>query len=241
MPSGQWENAGTSETNSFTDVIPEGGDGAYGYAVTAVDNGNPQLESDPSHITYALVGHIPPVNLSAISNYDEEVPLRWMLPGSWRSLSDRQRDISQAPIITRNWRTLNDGSNIDLSFKNTTSPHYPPVILDQGGPDEFGYTWIDSDEPGGPIYEWRDITDIGEMIPITNDDQNMGPIDIGFEFPFYGETFTTFNMCSNGWMSFTSSNVDYNNQPLPNPGMPLNMVAPFWDDLYPPSGGEFRI
>ena len=239
MPYGEWEDVGTSETNSYTDVLQEGDDGAYGYVVTAVDNGDPQMESVPSNTAYALVGHLPPVNLIAIDNYDEEVPLRWMLPGSWRSLSDHSSDIPQAPIITKNWHRLNDGSDIDLSHKNTSEPHYPPVILDQGGPDEFGYTWIDSDEPGGPSYEWRDITGIGEMIPISYDDDNIGPMDIGFDFPFYGETYSTFNMCSNGWISFTSTDVNYWNQPIPDPAQPLNLVAPFWDDLYPPSGGEF--
>jgi hypothetical protein len=118
-------------------------------------------------------------------------------------------------------------------------PHNPPMLLGRGGPDAFGYTWIDSDEPGGPAYNWIDIVGIGEQLPIYNDDQNYGPLDIGFDFPFYGNIFSQMNICSNGWISFTSYYASYYNFCLPDPNAPENMVAPFWDDLYPPMGGEY--
>ncbi|HBC46795.1 MAG TPA: hypothetical protein DCZ43_07090, partial [candidate division Zixibacteria bacterium] len=121
-------------------------------------------------------------------------------------------------------------------------PHNPPNLFSRGGPDEFGYQWIDSDEPGGPTYEWIDITSNGQQIPITGDDETQGSFDIGFNFPFYGELFTSFNVCSNGWLSFTDVNHFYYNYPLPDPNSsecPMNLVAPFWDDFYPPDGGEY--
>jgi len=107
------------------------------------------------------------------------------------------------------------------------------VAAGSGGPDLFGYRWFDSDEPGGPIFEWLDITSLGSPIPLTRDDQTITGIPLGFDFPFYGNTYTTVNVCSNGFLSFTWPGTFYLNQPLPNHGLsvPANLVAPLWDDF----------
>ncbi len=106
-----------------------------------------------------------------------------------------------------------------------------PVTEGRGGPDGFGYRWIDSDEIGGPVFDWVDITTVGTRIPMTGDDINTGPYPIGFDFGFYGNTFNQFRICTNGFISFTSTASSYSNQPLPNTGAPENLIAPFWDDL----------
>lgn len=239
MPFGEWEVIATSETESYTDVIEEGEDGTYAYIVTAVDDGDPPLESSPSNTAYALVGHLPPSGLTAISDEEFQVPLRWMLPGSWCGLIPGDNPDQTYVFDPIEYELFNNTEVSDISMKSESGPFNPPVILDQGGPDEFGYTWIDSDEPGGPVYEWIDITDVGEQIPMTGDDQNLGPFDIGFDFSFYGETFSTFNICSNGFISFTSTSTDYFNEPIPSFDAPENLVAPFWDDMDPRQGGEY--
>jgi len=244
MPFGDVTPIGTSVTESYTDVIGEGEDGTYGYQVTAVDDGSPQLESGLSDQVYALVGHLPPSGLVATSGYEFAIPLAWNLPGSWRMPPNPDNPDDRILSVGKDARqafdaltSVNEPTNLDLSHKGDNGQPNPPVILDQGGPDEFGYTWIDSDEPGGPTYNWVDITDRGFPISMT-DDSNQGPYDLGFTFSFYDVDFTTFRVCSNGWVSFTSNGTSYFNGPIPDPSAMENLLAPFWDDLNPSSGGQ---
>ncbi len=113
-----------------------------------------------------------------------------------------------------------------------------PVTENRGGPDAFGYRWVDSDEPGGPAFDWTDISTTGMPLGLTGDDQTSTPIALGFNFPFYGTLFDSIRVCTNGWLSFTSSQTSYSNQPLPSAGAPENLVAPFWDDLHPRTAGR---
>jgi len=103
------------------------------------------------------------------------------------------------------------------------------------------YVWLDSDTPGGPAFDWMDISEIGTAVPL-GDDQWEGPFDVGFPFPFFEETFTEFYVSSNGWLSFSRpTSSDYSNERLPSPGAPGNLIAMFWDDLDPSAGGEVRL
>ncbi|MEE9553540.1 MAG: carboxypeptidase regulatory-like domain-containing protein [candidate division Zixibacteria bacterium] len=114
----------------------------------------------------------------------------------------------------------------------------PPVILEHGGPDAGGYYYIDSDDDAmnAPVYEWVDITD-GTLITLDDDD-NQGPFDLGFDFEFYGSTFDSLRVCSNGFLSFTSTANYYLNRRIPSLGDPNNLLAVFWDDLSPNNGGQ---
>ncbi|MBP7148565.1 MAG: S8 family serine peptidase [Acidobacteria bacterium] len=114
-----------------------------------------------------------------------------------------------------------------------------PVIENSGGPDAFGYRWTDSDELAGPAFAWIEISETGTPIGLTSDDSTSAPLDLGFNFPFYGTLFSTIRACTNGWISFTSSATSYGNQPLPNSGAPDNVIAALWDDLNP--GGTNRM
>lgn len=100
-----------------------------------------------------------------------------------------------------------------------------------------GWRFLDSDHSGGPVYQWRDISGVGQAIAFTGDDQNLGPYNIGFAFPYYGSNFTTLRVAGNGWISFTSTSTSYSNQNLPNSISPENLLAPWWDDLSPQRAG----
>jgi len=111
-----------------------------------------------------------------------------------------------------------------------------PVIEGSGGPDEFGYSWIDSDEPGGPSFSWIDITGVGTPLNLEDDDYE--EVSLPWSFPFYGVNKTSLKISSNGYLTFGIDGSDYSNDPIPDPTEPNDLIAPFWDDLNPESGGQ---
>jgi hypothetical protein len=126
------------------------------------------------------------------------------------------------------------GSDLTYSVANRPESASPP--------DGFGHVWFDSDKPGGPVFDWVDVSASGTPIfDVETDDGNAGPFPVGFSFPFYGNTFTEFQICSNGWLSFTNTQANFSNQALPtaNSTVPENLLAVLWDDLvFDPSIGS---
>ncbi len=108
----------------------------------------------------------------------------------------------------------------------------------QGGPDAFGYRWIDSDEPGGPAYSWVECVNVGVNTGLTGDDQVVS-VALPFTFTYYGNAYNSVWISSNGNVQFgATASTAYTNQTLPSTSSPANMIAPFWDDLYLPTGGS---
>jgi hypothetical protein len=91
------------------------------------------------------------------------------------------------------------------------------VSANQGGPDAFGYTWMDSNEPGGPAYAWFDITQIGSQLSGFGDDNFIGPKPLGGPFTYYWYTVDKCWIGSNGYISFQPGNIAANFPAIPNP------------------------
>ena len=137
----------------------------------------------------------------------------------------RQSAVSLGDLTVFNEPLLGQGKNLITDGIGS---------LGSGGPDGFGYRWKDSDETGGPTFDWIDITGTGTRINISGDDSNTGPFSIGFNFPFYGANYTQFRLCTNGWITLdtTYTYAGYSNTSLPSTSAPPAFIAPFWDDLY---------
>ena len=43
---------------------------------------------------------------------------------------------------------------------------------------------MDSNSPGGPAFDWVDITTLGTPVAVTGDDAISAAVPIGFDFPF---------------------------------------------------------
>ncbi|MCH8271682.1 MAG: S8 family serine peptidase, partial [Candidatus Marinimicrobia bacterium] len=143
-------------------------------------------------------------------------------------------DLLNTPGIPRN-DVRNDFPAVDLT-KGEPDPRVGnPIVLGAGGPDNSGYTWIDSDEPGGPVYAWFDISGVGTPLFMSDDDY-VG-VTLPFTFNFYDNLYTSVKISSNGYLTFGTSPTVYTNDPIPNASEPNDIIAPFWDDLYPPTGG----
>jgi hypothetical protein len=106
-------------------------------------------------------------------------------------------------------------------------------LFDAGGPDAFGNYWIDSDEPGGPAFDWIDVSATGEdIVGDFDDDNTVGPMPLGFEFPFYGTDYSEVYVGSNGILGFSATGMDSRiGTPLPYADTPNNIIAWWWDDL----------
>ena len=75
------------------------------------------------------------------------------------------------------------------------------------------------------------------------DDSFNKNIPLGFDFQYYGQSFNSLTVCSNGWASFLPClNIDgdysscntipyFANNSIPHPLGPYGMLAPFFDDL----------
>ncbi len=147
----------------------------------------------------------------------------------------------RSPLFKQAVEAWSEGESLTPAQINLLRPYirYDRNQIDlQTGPDAFGYRAIDSDEEDGPGFTWYDITQTGEEIAaqyMLDDEDVVGPFEIGFEFPFYGETKTQFWVQSNGVISFFPTFVFALNYPIPSPFYG-SMIAWFWDDLDPDNG-----
>jgi len=80
---------------------------------------------------------------------------------------------------------------------------------------------------------FEDISATASLAFALGDEQVQAAVPIGFTFPYGSATFTTINVCSNGYISFTSVVPAFSNVVLPVPGGP-DLIAAYWDDLFPP-------
>ena len=131
--------------------------------------------------------------------------------------------------------------HLDHPVKGEHNPHpgwVPREMRHSGGPDSFGYVFLDSHEPDGPEFFY--LFPDGETITDMGDDAYSGPIQLPFEFTFYGETYSQVYINSNGSISFGNGSIVYNNTVIPDQGSPNHIIALFWDDLDPSSGGTIE-
>jgi hypothetical protein len=116
------------------------------------------------------------------------------------------------------------------------------VRYDPVGPDEYGYCAFDKyDWNGNPDFQWLEIAPQagGEGIVYPLGNEEVVVVQLPFPFRYYGEEFTQATICSQGWLALDTVSAFYpHNLPIPNYAPPNSLIAAFWDELSPSSGGQ---
>jgi hypothetical protein len=73
-------------------------------------------------------------------------------------------------------------------------------------------------------------------LPGPSGDDISSNFPIGFPFTFYGTSYTTVNICTNGFLQFNGASTTFVNACIPNSNQPNGIVAGYWRDLFPTVG-----
>ena len=177
----------------------------------------------------------------SISSDDPDEPLyEVLLVGSGRECPD----LALNPAILGDSLLIGEVSvdsfflkNVGLDSLEFSFPYFAgallngPADLGTGGPDSSGYTWIDSDQPGGPFFSFIDISSTGTLVTGLGDANHAGPFPIGFSFPFYGGFRTQFYVHSDGVVKFDDAWISSTNRSIPEADRYNNLIAWCWDDF----------
>jgi len=232
---------GDTDTTWYSDTWYPGGDMMvrayfYGDPVTAPDIGLGSTEfTGYAYPTEADTASNTIQNTGTVCDLEYTVSIMQYVIGPTSAVPSRGEPIDWVPVNDK----IEDIHAVSVDQKEILQPVYPPMTLGSGGPDAYGYEWIDSDDPAGPTYGWIDISTLGTEISWHEhpsydslDDSWTDPIAMGMSFNFYGVDYSDIVVSTNGWASFLPQTDDhYWEDPIPDTDDPNALLAVYWDDL----------
>ena len=123
-------------------------------------------------------------------------------------------------------------------------------VTDPVGPDSHGYYIYDNEDIDytlAPVYNWIEIDDreggpgthLSALSDAGDNGDDVQVVNLPFTFTFYGQDYDQISICSNGWISMGSTDMEsFRNYTIPGVGGPRAMIAVFWDDLKTTNGGR---
>lgn len=165
-------------------------------------------------------------------NFNEEVNSTTLFSASIPSGVTVGRQIALRFVFS--WNGVPFTTKQTILTAGTVTPNVPT------GPDGYGYYAyedIDAGFASTPTYSWTELDPElggGGTAHIVNDD-SLQIVQLNDPFTYYGQSYNTISICSNGWLSFGEATIpEFRNWEIPSPIGPRAMVCPFWDDLGSP-------
>lgn len=176
------------------------------------DNGDPIVRFTTELNAMAPLGGQDSVTLQLCN--DGTCPLEWRIDFDQMMISGRTASAPDNPGMNDrdNWESLDD----------------------MAVADGFGYSWIDSDEIGGPRYEWFEINTLATETVFPDADIPVR-IALPFSFRYLHDVYASLSVSANGFVHFgtgqsnQAENVAF---PLVPPDhAPRATIAVLWDNL----------
>ena len=215
----QWDSVGATEIpfGGITDENTVLFDGV----VSDPDNNDVQLEVEVRPIGTAFTG-------TPTCTSDPAVASGSTASATCTGLSDGQYHwqarAKDSADITGQWLSAGGNPETSPDFEVRTSGR-------SGGPDDFGYTFTDSNTPEGPTYDWIEISGTGTEVLPDSDDSWVEDIGLGFFFNYYGTDYSQLAISNNGLLFSGGTTWQYVNEPITQTPGVHGFIAPFWDDI----------
>ncbi|RAJ06550.1 subtilisin family serine protease [Chitinophaga skermanii] len=143
-------------------------------------------------------------------------------------------------------------SNVDgkyplsYSFPAIAALAKMPKTMQQGSEPYGQYTYIDSKEPGGPVYHWNDIASSATDITreLNADPKRAKLIQLGFPMNVYGDTIHQLYVTSYGVLSFSypgAMNISSGSLPIEDDGLTGGIYGFYMNNRDPFIPVNFKI
>jgi hypothetical protein len=134
-----------------------------------------------------------------------------------------------------------------IGLENATGTEVIEHQGDVASGDSLGFRWVPLPLPETGMIDWSiergtlpllDISGSGTALNLGDDDSAEVVFTPNFAFDFYGVARQKLVISSNGYLTFGTSGNEPTREPVPDPGEPNSLIAPFWTDLDPGAGGS---